>query len=153
MRMEGRPDSELSTILDMYAGVDGWHIKENNLRGIASRIQIGTDWKTFTIRMMRDSGACTEYEKRKFAINSDKGWLYPQITIQAYSQTKEGPILSCGISRTVDIIQFIDNKLHKSRRTSNALFAVCSWAEMIAAGYNVKVLCPIKQNQHCFEMQ
>jgi hypothetical protein len=53
-----------------------------------SRIQTGVNYKTFTIRNKRKSGARTEYEKRKIAI--EKGYLYPYLTVQAYVTDSAG---------------------------------------------------------------
>jgi hypothetical protein len=138
MQMEGRPDTELARMLDMRAGIDGWHLRDEGMRGIASRIQKGNDWRTFTIRMKRDSGATTEYEKRNTAING--GWIYPRITIQAYAQTEKGPILSIGIAYTSDIIGFINKGLHRIRNINNATFAVCEWIKMKTNGYRVDII-------------
>jgi hypothetical protein len=144
MKMEGRPDIKLANELDMKAGIDGWHIHGAGMRGIASRVQeTSKPWNTFTVRMARDSGATTEFEKRREALDSlDRGWIYPAITVQAYVLTKEGPILSCGIGRTKDIIEFINIGLHSLKRTTNAQFAVCPWGKMKNYGYKVKVLTP-----------
>lgn len=137
MQMEGRNDSELAILFDTQSGIDGWQVHQLGLRGIASRIQIG-DYRTFTVRMTRDSGGKTEYEKRLQAITSERGWLYPEITVQAYSANKEnGPILSIGVARTNDIMKFIELGLHTMNRTTNATFAVCAWDRMISKGYRV----------------
>lgn len=142
MQMEGRPDTELSNKLDMIAGIDGWHINNLGMRGIASRIQKSNKcWGTFTIRMKRDNGAKTEFEKRKIAIKEcNQGWIYPAITVQAYAKTKTGPIISCGVAYTSDIIEFIEKGLATHNRTTNACFAVCCWSKMKANGYRVSVI-------------
>jgi hypothetical protein len=139
MRMEGRPDIELAQKLDMLSGIDGWHIHQKGMRGIASRVQQGVAYNTFTIRTSRDSGAETEYAKRVEAISSNSGWIFPHLTVQAYVRTKEGPILSVGLAKTSDIIEFINKGLHKMKRTSNADFAVCDWEKMKNCGYKVIV--------------
>lgn len=140
LQMEGRPDSELAKKLDMLAGIDGWHIHKEGMRGIASRVQVAArPWNTFTVRMKRDSGAKTEFEKRKSAIDQpERGWIYPVITVQGYVQTESGPLLSCGVCLTSALIQFIDNGLSYLQRTSNAQFAVCSWEKMKKNNYPVK---------------
>lgn len=140
MQMEGRPDSELARELDMRAGIDGWHVHHHGLRGIASRVQVGNDWSTFTVRMSRDSGTTTEYEKRLRAITTRAGLLFPALTIQAYAATWDGPVISIGIVHTTGLIDFIQKRFHFERRTTNARFAVCSWSKMIEKGYEVIVM-------------
>ena len=143
MQMEDRPDAELATQLDMKAGIDGWQVHERGMRGIASRVQIveppAPAWNTFTVRRARDSGAVTEYEKRRDAVESGR-WVYPHVTIQAYVETWDGPVVSVGIARTADIVAFIGLGLAKTRRTSNASFYVVPWGALRDAGYMVKVL-------------
>lgn len=143
MRMEGRPDVELAQTLDMMAGIDGWQLHADGMRGIASRVQAGEkDWSTFTIRMKRDSGATTEFEKRLIAINGERGWIYPHLTIQAYAKTQDGPIISVGIALTKDLIDYIQKNHAYEKRTDNATFAVCSWDRMQKLGYGLKILKP-----------
>ena len=78
--VEGITIPEMAKLLDTLAGIDVWYINRlNGMRGIASRIQTGVNYKTFTVRNKRKSGAKTEYEKRKIAI--EKGYLYPNAHI------------------------------------------------------------------------
>ena len=52
---------------DTRAGIDAWHIIEDDgmMRGMRFRVQEGeTDWRTFTVRKSRTSGAKTEFAKR-----------------------------------------------------------------------------------------
>jgi len=137
LRMEGRPDTELARRLDMLSGIDGWHIHERGMRGIASRVQHGIAYNTFTIRMNRHNGSETEYQKRLAAIKGEGGWIYPHLTVQAYAQTKEGPILSAAVAKTEDVIDFIERNMHETRRTTNADFAICAWDKIKAAGYKI----------------
>jgi len=140
MRMEGRPDTQLAKELDMRAGIDGWHLHSDGMRGIASRVQIGHDWRTFTIRMSRESGVATEYEKRQRSLADGRGWICPAVTIQAYAATEDGPVLSVGIARTADVIAYIAAGLHTLNRVADAIFAVCPWGAMRNAGYHVKIV-------------
>lgn len=142
LQMEGRPDTQLARMLDMKAGIDGWHISGEGMRGIASRVQETTrPWNTFTVRMSRTSGATTEFEKRCLALKQvGRGWIYPSITVQAYAATKDGPVLTCGIAQTCDIIEFIERGLHKMNKTTNASFAVCHWDKMKNNGYRVEII-------------
>lgn len=138
LQMESVRDSKFARILDIKAGIDGWQIHNDGMRGIASRIQKGDKiWNTFTVRMARDSGAKTEFEKRSIAIKTGR-YIYPYLTIQAYVRTWDGPVLSIGMAKTSDIIEFIERGLNTLNRTSNAIFAVCSWVKMESAGFKVK---------------
>ena len=140
--MESVKDSEFAKMLDIYSGIDGWQLHTDGMRGISSRVQVGTPWDTFTVRMTRDSGAATEFEKRKAAIMSQRGWLYPYLHIQAYLATWTGPILSVGVVKMADLIKFIDQNHHRMNRTTNATFAVCGWRQMRGMGYALKILRP-----------
>lgn len=139
MQMEGRPDQELASQLDMKAGVDGWQLHAEGMRGVASRVQVGSAWNTFTIRKSRTSGAATEFKKRATAITTGR-WLYPIITIQAYLVTWEGPVRSIGVARTADIIAFINDGHAFTRHTTNAAFYVVPWSRMAEHGYPVKTV-------------
>lgn len=75
-------DKEIAVFLDTLAGIDAWARTNNEVRGIALRVQPIKCWETFTIRYSRPSGAKTEYFKRVKAIES--GALYPYYTLQAY---------------------------------------------------------------------
>ncbi len=148
IRMEGRPDVELANMLDYHSGIDGWHIhKINGIRGIASRVQWrgGEDWRTFTIRVARKSGVATEYQKRNLAINSQNGWLYPFITLQAYAKTKQGPILSIGVIKTTTLYSYItkiglENINSRWAYDGKAKFAYITWDELLKNGYDVKIV-------------
>lgn len=149
LQMEGRPDTELAKELDMRAGIDGWHVHQNGMRGIASRVQVArkpkNPFNSFTIRLTRNSGAATEYQKRMIAINGgpEKGWIYPFFTVQAYTLTTTGPVLSCGVARTIDIMDYIQKHgPDDTRETSNATFGVCWWHCMQNKGYDVLILKP-----------
>ena len=138
LKMENVKDSNFAKLLDMKAGIDGWQIHSDGMRGIASRVQITKAWNTFTVRMSRDSGSPTEYEKRLKAITTGK-YIYPYLTVQAYVKTWKGPILSVGMSKTSDIIKFIRLGLNTVKRAPNAEFAICPWTEMQQNGFRVKV--------------
>src|SRR2546430_16705931 len=71
--------------LDACSGIDAFQMlpSGNVLRGIASRIQYGRSYPTFTLRYKRSSGAATEFEKRLYAIrHGAQGYIYPHLTIQ-----------------------------------------------------------------------
>lgn len=142
VEIEGRADDEIAKDFDIYAGIDVYRVrtKQGEMVGIASRIQRGKAWKTFTVRYKRDSGTKTEYEKRKQAIKN--GSLYPYFTMQAYISDKETVV---GLCKTTDLIKFIDTCKPKLQHTGatqhgQASFYVCGWDEMRKSGYIVREL-------------
>lgn len=147
VHVEAITHSDFARDLDAYAGIDAWHIVGGTgIRGIASRVQVCQPplrpYNTFTIRRSRESGTKTEYEKRKEAIESDKGWLYPHLTVQSYvTQRKDGQLLSFGVARTRDVITDIAHWIEHGepqgdshvyiRRTYNASFYVVTWTDQL----------------------
>lgn len=132
--VEGVTKDEMAKTLDMLAGIDVWHIDNRfGVRGVASRIQYGKSWETFTMRKSRESGAKTEYEKRKFAMKND--FLYPVLTFQGYIDHGDIP-LSFALTKTKDIFWMIENNHFRLQKTGNeqvgqAVFFVIPWKEMI----------------------
>jgi hypothetical protein len=132
--------------LDVLAGIDAWQLLDGRgyMRGIASRMQADPrDWRTFTIRRSRTSGARTEFEKRVQAIQEhEHGALYPALTVHGYVATwDKGPLLSAAVVRTADLYSYIVE--HEAevpwRPTSNATFYCPTWSQLQAAGLDVRV--------------
>lgn len=163
---EGAND-DLKTMMDRYAGIDMCNVDRQNqtVQGIASRVQKGTCWETFTIRALTDSGNFnTELKKRSCAIYN--GDMYPTWTMQAYltpvdSKTK----CTVGIVRTTELFNYILSNIAKEHfdttealidalkiRSSigeleikqiiggGAVLVTCSWNKLKAAGVNVTIL-------------
>lgn len=140
--VEGVTDDKMSLTLDQLAGIDLWYFNTNmGVRGIANRIQFQSKcWATFTIRKSRASGAKTEYEKRKYAIEHD--WLYPVLTLQGYINRDK--VLGFAIAKTEDILWMIDNGYTHVQKTGKsqigqAEFYVVSWADMKRHNKNIYV--------------
>lgn len=144
MQIENSPDRAMASMLDMRCGVDAWHLHTDGVRGIASRIQSGCCYRTFTVRMRRHTGGETEFAKLERAITSGRGWLRPQITVQAYAKTQAGPVLCVGVTNTDDLYRFIKSGFHTTRSTPGGreVFAVCDWAQMKVKGFHVRVIEP-----------
>ena len=147
MAVEGVYDNDMAKKLDTISGIDIWQIVDNQkgIRGIANRIQpTGRSWDTFTVRRSLKSGNETEYHKRIRALmHPELGYLYPQITIQAYmNKGYNPPILSAGLIRTKDLfdalIQNITSCEVKTVEGGNTMFVV-KWGDLINLGYNVKI--------------
>lgn len=137
LHMETIKDSNFAKKFDQLSGIDAWHIYKSNIRGIASRVQWGNPdndkypYETFTIRYLRDSGTRTEFAKRKQAINSSGGWIYPHLTIQAYTDNDYN-LLSFAVAPTATIINVINaDNFSNYNRTGNAIFAIVDWSKDI----------------------
>ena len=142
--IEGRANDEITKDFDILAGIDAYRADVGEMRGIASRIQFTKkgypSFDTFSVRASRDSGALTEYAKRKHAIKT--GALYPYYTLQAYIGDSETVV---GICKTKDLLDYIDKYNPPMRHTGasqigGAGFYVCKWAEMKEKGYPVLIL-------------
>lgn len=102
--------------LDLLAGIDAWQVDRGipMMRGLASRVQWGGRYDTFSIRYRLPSGQPTEFAKRLTSIqNKDKGHLLPHFTVQAYLDQAGGNLLSCAVIETealFSVAQDMDNK-------------------------------------------
>lgn len=106
-------------LIDLYSGIDAWHIDGNKMRGVASRVGFSGNFKTFTIGF-------DEFKKRIKAIEqSDQGWLFPHLTVQAYVD-KDG-LLSAAVIRTQKLIgraKIIFEKVNKENFEENEYFGI-----------------------------
>ncbi len=128
---EDTKDGTLAFQLDRVAGIDAWQIIDKPIhlvRGMGIRVQPlephHPDYRTFTVRYSRPSGKPTEYQKRKAAI--EHGWLYPRVTIQAY--TRDGVLVSAAMAHTEEVIQKADPTKRKPNKWGEELIAV-PWRE------------------------
>jgi hypothetical protein len=116
-------------LFDQYSGIDYLRKNDIGLQGIASRIQFGKAWNTFTIRTERISGAKTEYVKRKEQIK--EGYIYPYYTLQAYfDNRKDLNLLSICIIKTIDLYKEIENNSKVKTRTSDNVFKYIDWLDI-----------------------
>lgn len=146
-------ENEICKMLDLTCGTDYFQIYSKNDKnldglvwGVASRFQKVRHgfkpYNTFTIRRSRESGAATEYAKRKFAIKH--GGTYPFLTMQGYYDSQTEEILSLAIAKTTDIFDAIENGLYSIRETGyeqigQATFFVVDWDVFKKNGYNLKL--------------
>lgn len=155
--VEGR-DNPALRMLDMYCGID-YLLKlegSNVIWGVASRIQrIGQNckpWNTFTVRLERDSGAKTEFNKRVRDILLDG--IYPRITYHAY--VKGGQLATLGVCLTKELVEFCANGNPETRHTNEwqcgqAEFYVCHWKDMVVHGCNMSVYLAETQTIYRYE--
>ncbi len=132
--------NEVCKILDMSCGVDYLLYSEDFsfVYGVASRVQYGKNYRTFTVRKERDSKAVTEYEKRVSAIHNKA--LYPKYTMQSYIVDEN--VIGLAIVKTADLIDFIglgraDVMSTNIDKIGQAEFYVCKWDLMKDYGYTV----------------
>lgn len=143
--------------LDVLAGIDAWQIVANRrgMRGIASRIQWGTDYQSFTVRHTKSNGAETEYAKRIYAINNpSEGLVYPHLTVQAFLDSRGGQLLSVAAIPTLALFQQIEKLFEWDRlkdgsdsrygiRTADdeTQFIYISWQYIAHSGIAQQLIC------------
>lgn len=122
-------NEDMNKRFDALAGVDAWQIHtERGMRGIASRVQWGKDWSTFTIRYSTKYGNRTEYQKRMDALSTpEQHWLVPYVTIQAYVTKDHLMLLSYAMIRTVDLFEEVSRIMEIVR---------IPWAQARPKGWN-----------------
>lgn len=84
--VEGVTDADFARQLDIAGGIDAWQlVNSGGIRGIASRVQGASSYRTFTIRYQTAQGNKSEYHKRLLALREpDEGFVFPHFTVQAY---------------------------------------------------------------------
>lgn len=134
LRTTEKSTDEVLLWFDKYSGVDYIVKKDDNqLIGVASRVQWNLDYRTFTIRYSLNSGARTEYDKRIEAIDND--YIYPAITLQSYFKDDITPISAATIP-TKNLFEFIKWNSDKwyFQWAYNAKFIVVRWRDLIEHG-------------------
>lgn len=149
--VEGR-DDEICMMLDQNCGTDYFQMYGKGEKldgvvwGVGSRFQSvwhgSKAFDTFTIRLSRESGADTEFKKRKLAI--ERNGVYPWLTMHGYYDEETGEILSLAIARTKDIWECIEKGHCITRKTGQgqigqATFYVVGWDKFKDLGYPIKV--------------
>lgn len=131
--------------LDNCSGIDAFQLlpSENMLRGIASRIQYGRSYPTFTLRYKRANGAVTEFEKRLYAIrHASQGYIYPHLTIHAYMSRPKGQLLAVAVTKTSSLYLYAEryrgdpSRVYEQRNSSDGnSFLVVLWEPYQKVGY------------------
>ena len=135
--------------LDTCSGIDAFQMlpSGNVLRGIASRIQYGRAYPTFTLRYKRSSGAATEFEKRLYAIrHGAQGYMYPHLTVQAYMSHPKGKLLAAAVTETSSLYLYAEryradrSRVYEQRNSSDGnSFLVVPWEPYRKAGHPLNV--------------
>lgn len=122
-------NDEILLLFDKYSGIDLLRQNENGLQGIASRVQFGNAWDTFTIRFSRKTGTKTEYEKRIYQIKNE--YFYPTFTLQAYFDNRNDlNLLSIAVIKTTDLYSIIETSNKVQTRTSDNVFKFIKWDDI-----------------------
>jgi len=140
-------DEPVAKHMDKRCCIDYIIVKDGRSRGVASRLQHLPDYKSFTIRTSRDSGALTEFHKLNDAIKN-KG-LRPTYHVHGYVDD-DGKIVSLAIMFTDELMDYLNESLKfgnpaiRYRHTHDdkdgqAGFYACFWDDIKRKGYRVKV--------------
>jgi hypothetical protein len=121
--------------LDSKCGIDWIVENKEQIITVASRIQFGNNWGSFTIREQRYTGTKTEYQKRVEAI--EKGYLYPLYTCQCYFKD-DYTFLGGAIMRTVDLYKSLENGC--SKKKSDNIFKVKYFNDIQQEGFKIKII-------------
>lgn len=134
--VEAETTSELGELLDQLSGIDAWHVETDaGMQSLASRVQSDFGYETFTIRKERDSGARTEFEKRKQAIV--EGYEYPHWTVQAYVDYDTEEVINAAACHTIDLYRYLmwedEGDGWYVQSGPNASFIVVGWEDLEAS--------------------
>jgi hypothetical protein len=142
--VEAVTEGKMARALDTLAGIDAWQVVDGQgVRGIASRVQYGLAYDSFTIRVQRPSGAPTEMHKRLAALERPgEGWLLPALTCQAYLDSRGGTLLSVGLVRTRALYRAVQEALRRGAplhvSPSREKFIALFWTELKESGMQVR---------------
>ena len=138
-------DNEVLQQFDIKAGKDWIITDEKGIRGLAVRQQFGGNWRDFSIRTTRATGAKTELEKR--VENIEYGREYPQLTYQGFaSEALDGEehLLSAAIITTDDLFDCMENhpecvhyRTTGMNQIGQAKFAYIYWDDLRRLGYRI----------------
>jgi hypothetical protein len=112
--VESVTESEFTKTLDILGGIDAWQvINDVGVRGIASRVQWGNDWRTFTVRKALWSGGETEWHRiQRVQPLLDRGFIRAHLIVQAYLSGPPGAgsdLIAAYIIRAPDLYRFCDD--------------------------------------------
>lgn len=117
------------------------------VRGVAARFQY-LDYKTFTIRALRYSGAKTELEKRleQTLANHDHGEMVAGYTAHAYGCERTKTLLRVAMVKTRDLMMVyrygVEGRDYYKQSTNNADFICFDW-DILPEAYVRSVGCQL----------
>ena len=119
--------TSIEFLLDSFCGIDYLVQDEVGIRGLASRIQFGTCYGTFTVRSER-IGSMNQTEEIKRLNQLKMDYLTPYWTLQAYFDSPDKLNLkSLCIIKTKDLYHEIETNPKVVERESNNKFKVLHW--------------------------
>jgi hypothetical protein len=142
-KVEGESHPALDA-MDRFGGIDYLYLSPfGDLKGVASRIQSPEkDYRTFTVRCQRESGARTELAKRSADVQHPG--IFPALTLQAYVRDLTTPVrkrilLRFAVARTSDLLKVVKDGGYRTQFTGQAQdgqasFYVVGWDAMVDAG-------------------
>jgi hypothetical protein len=124
-------------MMDRCSGIDLIRENDHGLQGVASRVQFGKAYNTFTIRSERHTGAKTELEKRIDQIT--QGYFYPAFTLQAYFDDRISMnLLSIAVIKTLDLYKAILRGKNVKTNKSDNVFKYMHWKDLMDYGIRIK---------------
>jgi len=130
-------DDNLRNAFDTISGVDFWAVKSGNeMVSIASRVQPGHEFPTFTVRYELESGNDTEHQKRMKQYHSKLSHL-PTYTVQAYIDPTIEALQNFAFVETKQLYDYISRELcpigkdEVVERRGEANFYAVEWSELV----------------------
>lgn len=129
--VQSEGNGEVGKLLDTQAGIDALLVHPRfGVLGIAVRIQYDKNWRTFTVRMKRETQARTEFSKLLAA--QTNGGITPKLMVHAYVDREKQTLLGAAVAKVEDVYQCIASELCETRQTSDdqigrAAFYVVDW--------------------------
>ncbi|MBQ3451793.1 MAG: hypothetical protein IJG32_05985 [Selenomonadaceae bacterium] len=128
-----RHNNNFETQLDCDFGIDALIVVDGTIYPVASRVQNGTNYESFSVRRSRPSGATTEFDKLSQAWRIQAPM--PTYTVQGFID-KDGQIAVVGIAETIELLKYIGKHRDQWRPTKDGeTFYYIPFAEL----ENVKI--------------
>ena len=128
--IEGRED-DATKLLDRLAGIDGLVVNgDGTIDFYSSRVQVGRNYESFSLRRSRANGTITEFKKLQHARLT--GGAMPQFMIQAFVDSDEKSA-TVAIAPMLDILDYAEHNPEIRTTTTGETFFVIPWAAIDSA--------------------
>lgn len=122
--IEGREDAA-TKLLDRFAGIDGLVVNgDGTIDFYSSRVQVGKNYESFSLRRSRANGMKTEFAKLQQARRT--GGAMPQFMIQAFVDSDEQSA-TVAIAPMVDVIDYAEHNPEIRATPTGETFYVIPW--------------------------